>query len=389
MLLERALDIFFNNEFNQFGEHRTEVEPAMLDASESYVDLDEDIPTFLLNQGLFVSRTYFYLRTNPSTNFLPDMDCTSMNNTKFCLVCIKTYAGDECSTCSHTKDKDLESDKNNKTTKSDISANTLSTSITTNSIKKRKICFVCSHTYTGDECIICSQNMAYNNSLGLDQQIVSHQQHSYSSSTLTSPPAIVTNGSKINLACEEESCSLDLNDLRQQRISTFCEQKSAPGTSSTSKSKVPLKDKLEILSDKFIASSDEVTVQVRRRYVFEDMVKKMKVFFSEKELCKVKAEFISFGNVEAAVDTGGPGRELFSLCHEQSCGVLLHGPQSRYTFLHDLSRLDSKDFYAYGQIVALGILLGYGGPHQFSKGLSMFLLSEYVTYFYIKRFVCC
>lgn len=52
----------------------------------------------------------------------------------------------------------------------------------------------------------------------------------------------------------------------------------------------------------------------------------------------------------------------------------MQGPLLRHSFLHDLSRLSSGEFYMYGQFVALSILSKYGSPHQFCEGLASYIL---------------
>ena len=122
---------------------------------------------------------------------------------------------------------------------------------------------------------------------------------------------------------------------------------------------------------------DPVTIKIRRRNVLGDLLQKMKIFFSDKEICPIKVEFVSFMSTESGVDSGGIGREMFSLLYDEVVGKLLQGPVKRHTFVHDLQRLDENDFYAYGQCVVLSLLHGYDAPHQFCHGVASFILGNY------------
>ena len=67
---------------------------------------------------------------------------------------------------------------------------------------------------------------------------------------------------------------------------------------------------------------------------------------------------------ESGVDTGGPGREFFSLLFEEACDHLMsHGqkPNSCY-FNHDQISNQERQFYYFGKLAAVAILGGMGAP---------------------------
>ena len=46
------------------------------------------------------------------------------------------------------------------------------------------------------------------------------------------------------------------------------------------------------------------------------------------------------------------------------------------TLAHDVIRLEAGDFHAYGKIIALSLLHGCPGPHNFCKSLANFILGR-------------
>ena len=121
-----------------------------------------------------------------------------------------------------------------------------------------------------------------------------------------------------------------------------------------------------VLSDDLESSRsalyDKGTVKftIRRRCLYDDVRKKMKLFFQVKSIRKVEVEFTSVNTAEAGIDTGGLGREMTTLFYNSLPGKLVQGMENEYSFIHDLYKIE--DFFCFGQFVALAILHGYEPP---------------------------
>jgi len=315
-LMAKALQIYFINDINFFGEHPWDIEASIADSMETEVDLSEHISTYMSSRGLFQSRTWFFLQTKP----IPCDNEAYWNN-------INASAETASKPC------DNESYLNN----SDTSEET-----TPKSVLKRKICSTCSHTYLLN-CIHCLQNKEYQESLSKDSlKSKDTEKKSNTSEDITSPPLenvmendISTNSNsneenhtdnnaaqlenfiennvspKLNVNSNEEnytplendiSPNVDLIALRQRRLEALNNVKSTT-----------LTDELENLSSSFTSQKKSVTFVIRRRKLYTDVMQKMKIFFSKESLCRIIVEFMSFSSVESCVDTGGPGREMFTL----------------------------------------------------------------------------
>ena len=124
----------------------------------------------------------------------------------------------------------------------------------------------------------------------------------------------------------------------------------------------------------FLEQEEFVTFQIRRRCLYQDVLKKMRIFFENKPLRKVKVVFSSAGSKEAGIDTGGPGREMVSLFYDACVGKLLQGDEQKHSFIHDLTK--TTEFYLFGKFVVLALLHGYESPHSFCKGLASYILGE-------------
>ena len=88
-------------------------------------------------------------------------------------------------------------------------------------------------------------------------------------------------------------------------------------------------------------------------------------------LVPITVEFIG----EEAIDEGGPLRELFTSFYDGIAQLLMYGQEKRYTFQHDVHKLEKEWFYFYGKCVALGFLMGAAGPHNFCSALASHILS--------------
>lgn len=114
---------------------------------------------------------------------------------------------------------------------------------------------------------------------------------------------------------------------------------------------------------------------VRRNFLWMDTIRKLRR--STKGLnYPIRVDFLG----ESAIDAGGPRREFFSLL--VSCAAkanVLIGIGGQYTFSHDIEKLESKEYYYFGQIIALSLLQGGSGPHCFCKPVA-----EYIAYEAIK-----
>ena len=120
------------------------------------------------------------------------------------------------------------------------------------------------------------------------------------------------------------------------------------------------------------ADKNRFRINVRRRKVWEDTF----------EICDIsKSDFNLPLNIrftgEEAVDLGGPKREFFSLLFqglEQQRIVI--GSSPCLTFSHDILAYDRKEYEVCGVLVALSLLNGCSGPHNFCPSLVQYILHE-------------
>ena len=122
-----------------------------------------------------------------------------------------------------------------------------------------------------------------------------------------------------------------------QRIYVFQQRKSTDLTVS-SQQKI-FETELDELRKVFIEVEDTVTFAVRRRHLFNDIMRKMELFFDSKPLKKIKVDFISAGVKESCIDTGGPSREMYSLLYDTAILKLLQGTEKSLVFIHDMHHL--------------------------------------------------
>lgn len=80
--------------------------------------------------------------------------------------------------------------------------------------------------------------------------------------------------------------------------------------------------------------------------------------------------------LEAAIDDGGPMRELVTLFYEKVNGVLLQGPSNKQVFVHDLEKVAAADFLGFGKFVSLCILQNIDTPKQFSVGTTEYIIGK-------------
>ena len=118
-----------------------------------------------------------------------------------------------------------------------------------------------------------------------------------------------------------------------------------------------------------------VRLKVRRNSVWQDVKMKCKKMKKKQlsENCFVKAEFVG----EAAVDQGGPKRELFCLLHKEVYSSSLFTGEEEgkgKIFSHNLLAIQGNDYFTYGLCCGLGILNGAVGPQFFSPPVVDYIL---------------
>ena len=220
-------------------------------------------------------------------------------------------------------------------------------------VLKRKLCTECCCTYTSANCLRCEQNAAYNASVSADSMFFNVAEPTSPiatspiciSSTATSPESVVR--PSIQELRSLRVCSLsNLNTQSFQQL---------PGESSSVAECLPEVKSIEESSIEFLSSSDSVTLHIKRRSVYKDVMKKFNLHFAKKHLRRVNVTFITGctdKNQESGVDDGGLGRELISSMYEECRGKLLQGPLGHFTFVHDVVKLQNKEFENFGKFVA-------------------------------------
>ena len=107
-------------------------------------------------------------------------------------------------------------------------------------------------------------------------------------------------------------------------------------------------------------------MKIRRKNVWEDSLTKLER--AKEDECKpIKVQFIG----EPAVDQGGPSREYFGLINYAAQRKLM----SHTSFRHNISALQGREYYAFGQLTALGLLQGSPGPRCFSRTVVDYILT--------------
>ncbi|XP_066935847.1 uncharacterized protein [Clytia hemisphaerica] len=100
------------------------------------------------------------------------------------------------------------------------------------------------------------------------------------------------------------------------------------------------------------------------------MAKKFRLFFKTK-LSPVTVTFFE----EVGVDDGGLTREAFSKVFATANREVLCGMENRFTLIHDKIKLEAGDFFIFGQMLSMALLMGASGPHNLSKPFAEHLLS--------------
>ena len=132
-----------------------------------------------------------------------------------------------------------------------------------------------------------------------------------------------------------------------------------------------LEEELCAAQKTFVDNEKNIKFVLRLRYAFKDSMKKMRMHFKlEKDLVPISVEFVG----ESAIDDGGPRRELFTTVFDEAKDFVLTGPEKQYTLQHDVHKNENKDFYYFGKFIALSLLHGGPGPHNFSRPLTQFIL---------------
>ena len=127
---------------------------------------------------------------------------------------------------------------------------------------------------------------------------------------------------------------------------------------------------------------DKGTVKftIRPQCLYDNVTKKMKIFFQVKPLCKVEVEFTSVNTAEVGIDTGGLGREIATLFYNSLPGKLVQGMENKYSFIHDSYKIE--DFFCFDQFVALAILHGYEPSHFLNVSHSFHILGKFIDSFH-------
>eukprot|EP00111_Clytia_hemisphaerica_P013272 TCONS_00038973-protein len=115
---------------------------------------------------------------------------------------------------------------------------------------------------------------------------------------------------------------------------------------------------------------DRSDITIRRSKLYEDTTAKISRIF-KKGLVPLNLDFTD----EDAADNGGPTREYFCELFDLYIGKLVHGETRRYTFVHDLVRLQNKEYQIFGYLTALALVHGCCGPRYFCQSLTDFILT--------------
>eukprot|EP00112_Aurelia_sp_Birch-Aquarium-sp1_P025839 Seg883.4 transcript_id=Seg883.4/GoldUCD/mRNA.D3Y31 product="G2/M phase-specific E3 ubiquitin-protein ligase" protein_id=Seg883.4/GoldUCD/D3Y31 len=127
-----------------------------------------------------------------------------------------------------------------------------------------------------------------------------------------------------------------------------------------------LKMKLDALKASELKPDDYWRLKVRRSSVWEDTMFKLSQIKPVDFQKALKVQFIG----EPVVDQGGPSREFFSILNSAAKRKIL----SNGIFRHDISLLQQKQYFSFGQLTALGLLQGSPGPKCFQKSAVDYVL---------------
>ena len=88
---------------------------------------------------------------------------------------------------------------------------------------------------------------------------------------------------------------------------------------------------------------------IRRNCVWQDTIRKLKRTTQEELAYPIRVDFAG----ESALDAGGPRREYFSLLVDKAVKAnLLYGITGNFTFSHNIAKLENKEYYYLGLIIA-------------------------------------
>eukprot|EP00794_Sanderia_malayensis_P006545 gene6544-7283_t len=135
---------------------------------------------------------------------------------------------------------------------------------------------------------------------------------------------------------------------------------------STYSSNEEIQKKLFDLKTSALNPNQYFPLKVTRSNVWQDTLFKL----SRVKECELKNSLKVHFVGEPAVDRGGPSREL--------CSLLNHAVQGRLVtdgvFRHDVLLLKKKEYFAFGQLTAIGLLQGSPGPKFFQKSVVDYIL---------------
>ena len=207
---------------------------------------------------------------------------------------------------------------------------------------------------------------------------------------LTNTPVIIEDNNKskkpLNLEAKCPVCSqMFSNEEIADHANVCAETKFKESANSKEEKEQPSEDlhsfqnlahQQKPLSSKFMMSSDErLKFIMRRNNVFDDVMRKMNMFFKNNVIKPITVESIG----EEAIDDGDPLQELYTMFYNNAPGKLLYGPQKNYLFMHYAHRNEKYQFCLFGKFVAIALLQGVPGPHWFCKPLVEHVLSDDVT----------
>ena len=117
-------------------------------------------------------------------------------------------------------------------------------------------------------------------------------------------------------------------------------------------------------------STQCLRMKVRRKQAWKDVKLKLSRCNTSQLQQQIKVQFVG----EPAVDEGGPRRELFCIVDRLVSTILMTGPDGKKTFAHNLIALQNREFFIYGQFVAMSLLQGSSGPKCFLRSVTDYIL---------------
>ena len=157
----------------------------------------------------------------------------------------------------------------------------------------------------------------------------------------------------------------DINDV--DLLNMYASDVADLEEASTFVSDSKLQEKLSEHKKVELGNAGFLRIKVRRQAVWEDTQFKFSRIQHDDVKKPIKVHFIG----EPAVDSGGPSREFFSLINASANSKLMSGG----VFRHNVTSLDKKEFYLYGQMTALGLMQGFPGPKCFNQTVVDYILT--------------